>query len=52
MRYMRDSPSETIGGMRGRRLVYGLRWERVFLAAGAGIVVVAGLIALAVHFGW
>jgi hypothetical protein len=48
MRYMRDSPSE-IGSVRGRRLGYRLRWERVLLVAGiAGVIAVA----LAVHFGW
>jgi hypothetical protein len=46
MRYMRDSPSEGMGGRRGRGLIERLRWERVLLAAGVVGVVIVGLIAL------
>ena len=50
MRYMRDSPSEGIGGRRERGLIERLRWGRVLLATGAAGAVIAGLIALASHF--
>jgi hypothetical protein len=49
MQYMRDSPSETIVGVRGRRIVDRLRWGRVFLAAAGVAIVVAGVVALAPH---
>jgi hypothetical protein len=51
MRQFRDSPAENaLADSRGSRFAGGLRWERVFLAAGIGCVVVLGLIVLTAHF--
>jgi hypothetical protein len=50
MRYMRDSPSEkSVHIARDRRRVYGLGWERVFLA-GVAVAIVLGLAAVAAHY--
>lgn len=50
MRHFRDSPAESaLSGTRGDRFVGGLRWGRVFLAAGLAGLVVVGLIMLAAH---